>query len=247
MWFSKKPKKQAVILPPRDVHNHLLPGVDDGFRRAEDSLQAIARLAEAGVKEIVFTPHMNPDVYPDESEAHFREVYGDFAPRIPAELGVKTVLAAEYMVVKDFEQRAQDPTLLTYADGSILIEMSYYFRSENIEDAIFALVTAGKKPILAHPERYLYMVDDLDDFERFEDMGCRFQLNWLSLSGAYGPASVKIMHHLLHKNMYSFVCTDLHSLRQLDSIQAIQLTPHLAEKLQTLTGSFGDYSLAFPE
>ena len=247
MFWHRKPQKQAIVLPPRDVHNHLLPGVDDGFRRAEDSLEAIRRLSGAGVKEIVFTPHKNPDVYPDETEAHFRQVYADLVPRIPAEWGVRTSLAAEYMVVKDFEQRAQDPDLLTYADGSILIEMSYYFRSENLEDTVFALVMAGKKPVLAHPERYLYMVDSLSDFERFQDMGCRFQLNWLSLTGAYGPASMKILNHLMNKDMYSFVCTDLHSLRQLDSIQAIQLDPKLLEKVQALSGSYGPYSLAFSD
>ena len=233
-----KPRKQKVSFPGRDIHNHLLPGVDDGFRRAEDSLQAIDRLAAAGCKDLVFTPHMNPDVYPDEDEAHFREVYADFITRIPEELGVSTALAAEYMIVKDFEERADDPQLLTYEDGSILVEMSYYFRSENLEQAVFNLVSAGKKPILAHPERYLYMANRLQDFETLIDMGCRLQMNWMSLTGTYGPSSVKILRHLLSHGMYSFICTDLHSLHQLDSIMAIELEPSLAKKVNELIASY---------
>ena len=109
-------------LPDRDIHNHLLPGVDDGFRHDEDSLRAIEKMAAAGVKEFIFTPHMNPDVYPEESEEHFKQVYADFSARIPAEWGVKTSLAAEYMVVNDFERRVEHPeTLLHWPDGSILI------------------------------------------------------------------------------------------------------------------------------
>ena len=220
--FRRRQEKTGVTLSPRDIHNHLLPGVDDGFQYAEDSLKAIGIMAEHGVKEIVFTPHMNPDVYPDESEKHFREVYEGFRQMIPAELGLTTSLAAEYMVVKDFEQRASDPELLTYDDGSILIEMSYYFRSPNLEKAVFELCMAGKKPIIAHPERYLYMAGCLEDFDRLADMGCRFQMNFMSLSGAYGPQSLRILDYLRDKGLYSFVATDLHTIPQLEKILAIK-------------------------
>ena len=222
---------KKIGIGPRDIHNHLLPGVDDGFRRAEDSLAAIKRMADMGCKEIVLTPHMNPDVYPDESEAHFREVYKDLTAQIPAEWGVKTWLAAEYMVVKDFQNRAADKELLTYEDGSILIEMSYYFKSENIEETVFALNTEGHQPILAHPERYLYMSDKLREFDRLKDMGCRFQMNRLSLSGIYGGESLKIMDYLLSRGMYDFMATDLHTISQLDKLAEISVRHKVAALL----------------
>ena len=207
-----------MIIAHKDIHNHLLPGVDDGFRTAEDSLEAISRLSSLGCRELVLTPHMNPDVYPDKSEADFKQKYEELKRRIPEEWGVKTSLAAEYMIVKDFEQRASDPELLTYEDGSILVEMSYYYRSFNLEKTIFELNMAGKKPILAHPERYIYMLENIEDFSRLRDMGCRFQLNYLSLTGAYGPESMEILTYLLKKGWYDFTSTDLHSLSQLDRI-----------------------------
>ena len=224
-WSNK------VGIGRRDIHNHLLPGVDDGFRNPEDSLAAIKLMAERGCRQIVFTPHMNPDVYPEESEAHFREVYKDFTAQIPAEWGVETWLAAEYMVVKDFENRAADKELLAYKDGSVLIEMSYYFKSENIEEAIFALNTEGHRPILAHPERYLYMADSLREFDRFRDMGCRFQMNRLSLSGIYGGESLKILDYLLSRGMYDFMATDLHTLSQLDRLAEISVRRKVAALL----------------
>lgn len=85
-----------------DIHNHLLPGVDDGFATAEESLEAIRRLLEAGVGELVFTPHINPDVYPGNDEDRMRRVYEEFRPLLPE--GVKTSLAAEYMICADFEK-----------------------------------------------------------------------------------------------------------------------------------------------
>lgn len=224
--WSKK-----IGIGEKDIHNHLLPGVDDGFRKIEDSLAAIKRMAEMGCKKIVLTPHMNPDVYPNESEAHFREVYQDLVAQIPAEWGVDTWLAAEYMVVKDFQNRAADKELLTYRDGSILIEMSYYFKSENIEETVFALNTEGHKPVLAHPERYLYMADNLREFDRLRDMGCRFQMNRLSLSGIYGGESLRILDYLLSRGMYDFMATDLHTLSQLDKLAEISVRHKIAALL----------------
>lgn len=207
-------------LSEKDIHNHLLPGLDDGFQKEESSLAAIAKMVSEGCKELVFTPHMNPDVYPGMTEEDFRRTYDAFVPKIPAELCVRTQLGAEYMVVKDFEKRveAHPETLLTFDDNSILIEMSYYFRSQNLEETVFQLGLAGLRPIIAHPERYSYMAGYLKDFDRLRDMGCRFQLNLLSLAGVYGPSSIKIARYLAKKGWYDFAATDLHALGQLEMI-----------------------------
>ncbi len=220
-------RKKPISLREREMHCHILPGVDDGFRDERSALKAVERLQQAGVREIVFTPHMNPDVYPDMNESVLRSVYSSFAPK----LSIPTHLAAEYMVVKDFEKRAASGELLAFPDRSILIEMSYYFRSYNLEDTIFALQTEGYKPILAHPERYLYMSGNLEEFDRIHDMGCRFQMNWLSLTGMYGDASVRILDYIMEKGWYDFVATDLHSLHQLDKIMDIKLS---ARKLNNI-------------
>ncbi|MCQ2181670.1 MAG: hypothetical protein MJY50_06410 [Bacteroidales bacterium] len=230
-------------LPIVDIHNHLLPGVDDGFREVSHSIQAIRAMAENGCRELIFTPHMNPDVYSDESESHFREVYKGFSAMIPESFGIKTSLAAEYMVVQGFEDRAEHPEeLLTMPDGSILVEMSYYFRSENMEQALFNLNIAGLKPIIAHPERYLYMSSCLGDFDKFKDIGCRFQMNLASLTGKYGPHSIKILCHLLDEGMYDFVATDLHSNPQLYNILESEPVPKVRrsfEKFLARTGVCG--------
>ena len=101
----------------------------------------------------MFTPHINPEVYPGSGEDRMRRVYEEFQPLLPA--GVKTSLAAEYMICADFEKglSSRAGSLLCYGDRSILVEMSYLFRSPNLEDALSELHMAGFKPILAHPEQ----------------------------------------------------------------------------------------------
>lgn len=179
---------------------------------------------------------MNPDVYPETNEELFREVFSRFSAEIPAEWGVDVSLAAEYMIVPGFEKRVVNEAdrLLAYPDKSILVEMSYRFKSQNLEKALFELGMAGFKPILAHPERYTYLASSLEVFERWQDMGCRFQMNLLSTSGAYGPESLQILQHLLSHGMYSFVATDLHSVDQLERILAVKPGFFLRRKLKGL-------------
>lgn len=203
-----------------DIHSHLLPGVDDGFQNSPDSLQAIRCMAGAGCHKIVLTPHINPELFPQMDEQSHSEVFSRFREQIPEQWNVDVHLAAEYMIVNDFHLRVSQAadTLAVFPDRSILVEMSYSFRSKNLEQTLFELNMAGFRPILAHPERYLYMADCLSDFDRIAEMGCRFQLNMISATGKYGPESVKIMNYLLKRGLYSFMATDLHSLPQLDKI-----------------------------
>lgn len=219
-----------------DIHCHLLPGVDDGFRRSEDSLTAMQRMVAAGCREIIFTPHMNPDVFTGVTEQQHRDVYAQFRQLIPQEWGLTTHLAAEYMVVNGFHDRVarQADTLSVFPDRSILIEMSYYYRSRDLEQTIFELNMAGLKPILAHPERYLYMAGTLTDFDRIAESGCRMQMNMMSLTGRYGPESMKIMDYLLKRGLYSFMATDLHALPQLDQLLAFKPGFFMRRRLRTL-------------
>jgi len=221
-------------LPIRDIHSHILPGVDDGFSSITDSLEALRRMKVQGVETVFLTPHINPDVTPRISESFLRDRYSAFVDAIGANPAPGLELAAEYMVVKDFEKRASDPDLLAFPDGSVLIEMSYYFPSPNLEQTLFEMTMAGRKPILAHPERYLYLSGSLDEFDRYIDMGCRFQGNLLSLSGTYGPESLRIAQYLLKKNYYSFFSTDLHTVLQLELI----LSSSVHRKLRRDTSNF---------
>ncbi|MDO4949744.1 MAG: hypothetical protein Q4E55_06210, partial [Bacteroidales bacterium] len=112
--------------------------------------------------------------------------------------------------------------LLQMEPGKVLIEMSYYYISPIIEKAIFNLMMAGITPIIAHPERYVYLADSLSSFDRYHDMGATFQLNLLSLSGVYGPASMRILDYIKRKGWYSYLGSDAHSLHHFESITSMR-------------------------
>lgn len=232
MLFNRK--KYLVTLPEIDCHNHLLPKVDDGFDSEAKSLSAISTMAEAGVRHIILTPHVNPEVYPTQNESTLKTAFDSFHKLIPNDWGVQTDLAAEYMIYDGFENRASDPSLLTFSDNSLLMDMSYYYESQNLKEVIFQLNLAGRKPILAHPERYVYYSKNLKIFNEIVDMGCRLQLNWMSLTGIYGADSMKILNYLLKNDMYSFICTDLHTTHQLQTILTTKLDKTTITQIEQL-------------
>ena len=41
----------------KDIHCHLLPGIDDGSSSIEESIEILRRAEKEGVSEIVLTPH----------------------------------------------------------------------------------------------------------------------------------------------------------------------------------------------
>jgi len=229
--FTKKIALRSLPLTC-DIHTHILPGVDDGFRTAEDSLELLEQFARNGVSQVIFTPHVDQGMFPENTRSFLQERFSTFKHSLPSGLNINLRLAAEY-TCDEFLENANEP-LLCMGDSSVLIEMSYYYISPHIKEVIFAFVNAGYKPILAHPERYVYLARDLEVFDHFIEMGCRLQLNLLSLSGAYGPESLIILKHLLRNDMYRFTGTDVHSLRQYRLIREIEVDSAQATKIEAL-------------
>lgn len=229
--FTKKIALRSLPLTC-DIHTHILPGVDDGFRTVEDSVELLEQFARNGVSQVIFTPHVDQGMFPENTRSFLQERFSAFKKTLPPHLNIDLHLAAEYMC-DEFLGNANEP-LLCMGDSSVLIEMSYYFISPYIKEVIFAFVNAGYKPILAHPERYVYLARDLEVFDHFIEMGCKLQLNLLSLSGAYGPESLIILKHLLRNDMYRFTGTDVHSLRQYRLIREIEVDSAQATKIEAL-------------
>lgn len=223
-----------------DIHCHILPGVDDGSRSVENSIAMLEKLSEMGVEKVVFTPHVSSGLYPNKSDV-LRLEFERLKSALPADLRGKMnfYLAAEYMIDEDLEDQKD---LLCYPDNSILVEMSYSNKSVNLFDTIFRLVQEGYEPILAHPERYEFYFgrrepNEVAELEKLIDMGCRFQMNVMSLTGAYGPASISNLLYMLEHGWYSFIATDAHSLHQLDLYSGFLIKDRHIEMIRELAAN----------
>jgi len=218
-----------------DHHCHLLPGVDDGVKSLQDTVSILEAMRDQGIKSVTFTPHMQSEIFPDNTEDHIRQKYEQCIKELPEELlsSIDISLAGEYMVCPDFDSR--DPkNLLQFEKGSVLIEMSYLYESRNIEQALFNIGMNGIHPVIAHPERYLYLSNNLSRFERFHDMGASFQLNLLSLGGAYGRPSIRILNYILENGWYTHIGSDTHSIAHFDNIVNMHFPASYLDMLSTL-------------
>ena len=227
-----------------DMHNHILPAIDDGADTLEHSYLLIRGLQTLGIHKFICTPHI--DKYTDQTvltkidEAYHR--LQDYVQQQESE--VIFTYGAEYLVNKAFNQYLEQPSLRALPGGYVLIEQSYKKESKHLFGVIERIQQLGFKPVLAHPERYAYYHGDFDVFSKIKDAGCLLQLNILSVSSYYGVSVKRTGAHLMKKGMYDFVGTDVHHERHILALQEVLNRYDMADLLRScniLNPSLQDY------
>lgn len=223
--FKKKFYLQDLLEGFIDIHNHILPGIDDGAANEKDSLELISKFEEMGVKNFIATPHVMNDYYPNNAET-----INDALQKLKTFLkdngktGINVKAAAEYMMDHSFMELMEKGNLLCLYQEFVLVEMSYFQPPINLNEILFTLQTKKYKPVLAHPERYAYFHSKkLEKYEEMKHRGCYFQLNILSLVGHYGSNIQAAAFDLLDKNMIDFIGTDTHQVRHLEKLAAAKI------------------------
>lgn len=150
-----------------DCHSHILPGVDDGVRTMEESLEILDRYERLGMKTVWLTPHIMEDV-PNKT-ADLKERFNLLCQNYKG--GLRLHLGAENMIDNLFEERLAAGDLLTMGEGHdhLLVETSYFTPPYGFYDTLETIKSKGMYPIIAHPERYIYMSED--DYARLRSMG----------------------------------------------------------------------------
>ena len=215
MWpFTKKLTlgDAGIFNNLTDCHSHILPGVDDGVSTMEESLAILDRYERLGMKKVWLTPHIMEDV-PNKTEdlkGRFDELCANYKGNLKLHLG------AENMIDNLFEKRLASGDLLAMGDrhDHLLVETSYFTPPYAFIETLDSIKSKGLFPILAHPERYIYMSDK--EYSALKSQGILFQLNLFSLTGLYGQRAKKVAEELLRKGFYDYAGTDIHTIRILD-------------------------------
>ena len=117
----------------------------------------------------------------------------------------------------------------------ILVETSYYNAPIKMRDTLQQIKSLGYHPLLAHPERYMYL--DNSEYQKLHNEGVKFQLNLASLAGGYGPVVKKKALWLLSNSFYSVAGSDLHSEESIDFITKCKLSKENIEQVKRLLQS----------
>jgi protein-tyrosine phosphatase len=134
-----------------DIHSHLLPGVDDGSRSFETSVEVLRRFAVDGVECVVLTPHLNASRLteaPYERHLEILTELRDHAPAVPE-------LRLGWEIMLDEPRRDLRARRFSLGDSSaVLVEFPLSGVPEQGGDELYRIRCSGVVPVLAHPERY---------------------------------------------------------------------------------------------
>ncbi len=198
-----------------DCHCHILPLLDDGATCMYESVLLAKYQAKWGFKKVVCTSH-RVGKYPNMPDDIKRTCAALQEELIKQDVPLELTPSMEYRLIPEtWPETLEKGYLLPWEGNHILIELPIHKASRigNIvpEDEIKRLLDMGYQPVLAHPERYLYL--DMDRYHSFKEAGVMFQRNIGSLEGLYGEAVSVRAEALMAEGLYDTQGTDLHNER----------------------------------
>jgi len=215
-----------------DTHAHILPGIDDGAPALEDAVSLCRMAAEDGIRTLVCTPHINfryenrRDTIEGPFNALQEAIRGEGIP-------LTLVKGAEVHLSPDIVERVRARDLVTYADGGcyLLLEFPFQPVMTGDEEMVYRLRLAGVTPVIAHPERIAWFMDDPDRLFRLIRLGALAQVTGGSILGKFGERSRRAALAMLERNLVHIVATDAHDVSY--------RRPLLAEAAAAIAERFG--------
>lgn len=197
-----------------DLHLHVLPGVDDGAATPEEARAMLEELREIGFHRAVTTPHLMQPL--DDEYRHLVDASYNLVEPLARESGIELSLGFEHLLSPGLADRLDRGESTTMAGScSVLVELPFMTWPVHAESSLFRLRTAGYRPILAHPERYLAVQKRPDLAIQAGRAGSVFQLTAASFTGVYGRDAERSVKHLLAQaiehDISVILATDAHS------------------------------------
>ncbi|RAV97681.1 tyrosine-protein phosphatase [Pseudochryseolinea flava] len=231
-WFKKK---QVPHAPPIhvDVHSHLLAGIDDGVQSLEDAEEIILHFKSLGYTKLITTPHVMSDAYRNTTEGILKK-RDELRQRL-REKGIDIIIeaAAEYYLDDAvFKMLQENQPMLTFGDHRyLLFETNFLTEPFNLKEFIFLAQSKGYTPVLAHPERYLYLQNNWNALEDLFTRQVRFQVNISSITGYYSKGVQVTAQKLIDKGWVHMLGSDCHHFQHAQLVSSAQKSKYFQKAL----------------
>ncbi len=196
-----------------DIHSHILPGIDDGSRDIEQTLEMIKIAAVDGITAIAATPHVISGIY-DNKKEEIRSALQELNKRIENEnIPLLILPGAEVRLEPDLPQRHLRGELMTLNDTGryLLLELPSAYVPDYTTRVMYELQLQGITPVLAHPERNASINKDPGLLLELSARGILMQLNTGSITGLFGSEVKKTALKLLKQGSVHVIGSDAHS------------------------------------
>jgi protein-tyrosine phosphatase len=215
-----------------DIHSHILYGLDDGAKTAEESAAMLEYAAAAGTSDLVATPHANAQFSfdPDLIEARIAELSA-LVNTVRIHSGCDFHLQAD-----SIQDAIAHPDKYTINHKCyLLVEFPDFSIFANSDEILSQLLDADLVPIVTHPERNVAIQRRLDELSRWIEIGCYVQVTAGSLVGVFGKRAQVCAEELVRRGLTHFVASDAHDCSH--------RPPSLAEAYQYLADQFDEAAI----
>ncbi len=194
-----------------DFHSHILPQIDDGSKSIEQSIEIINEAKKAGFTKIISTSHYIENYY-ESNEQEREKLLKTLQENIE---GIELYLGSEIYITEEMNQLIKENKASTINKSRyVLFEFPLTAKAIDDKEVIYRLIEEGYVPIVAHPERYVYVQENPEYIEELSEMGALFQANYGSIIGMYGKKAQKTLKILLKQELISFFGSDVHRPEQ---------------------------------
>ncbi|HPY96839.1 MAG TPA: hypothetical protein PL063_06470 [Candidatus Cloacimonadota bacterium] len=227
-----------------DIHNHILPGLDDGSKDINTTIDYLQLVQSSGVKKLVFTPHYMPGFYDSTREkvsAIFKQIIelkAEHAPDVEFYHSAEVYLNGENIVNDIIKEN-----FFINNSQYVLVENNLNGFTEDLYQLLYQMNRKGMRPILAHPERYMEIKNDPSRADDFLQRDVYLQINTGSILGGYGQQVQNAAFELIDRGWAHFLGSDCHCRSGVyDYPQAVEVIRNeFDDKIATLLSS------TFPE
>lgn len=190
-----------------DLHCHILPGVDDGSSCLGESIRMLHAAYKVGITEIVCTPHCRDPYFDFEGMWDAFDQLRRRSP-IPLRMGFEVNIRKLRELGMDWA-----PQLCFQNSSVLLLELSTHATKRDFEDyerEIYELQGMGLDVIIAHPERYNAIQEDISIARRLVDCGCLLQASSDFIKGGRLGKERKPALKLFEAGLYTYIASDAH-------------------------------------
>lgn len=212
-----------------DIHSHVLWGIDDGAEHFDESVELCFMAEDNGTENLFLTPHL---MYWDKAEELYdlREQKVEELQEVLFDNDSEIILRKGFEILCDddiFNVKYFNPYTL---NGSRYLLMEFdFFKTTETDVASWCkyISSFGLVPIIAHPERYRFVLNDISTVQRLSEQGALFQINAGSPAGHFGEASEEIACDMLNRGYVDFIGSDAHDMfsRNTDIRECMEFYP----------------------
>ena len=194
-----------------DFHSHILPTIDDGSRNMEQTVEILKEAKNAGFNKIISTSHYMEEYY-NIDEKQRKKLIEEVKEQ---NQGIELFLGSEIYVTGNIVELLKNQKASTINNSKyVLFELPLNTKEIIAKEVIYRLIENNYVPIIAHPERYKYVQENIEYIMELVDMGALLQSNYGSIIGMYGRKAESTVKKLLKEDSVQFLGSDVHREKQ---------------------------------